>query len=123
MVDATMLDSLSTAQLVFEFYCVRRFGKDRLIGTCRVWLGSLENYCRSRYWEGMMETFRAFQVRRPNGDPDQGVLNIGIMILDGFLSQVISVQVMGIALAVDYKKLITGRTTGVGEKVCTIAIL
>lgn len=58
-----------------------------------------------------MGTFKAFHVRHPNGDPDQGVLNIRIMILDGLLCQVISDLVIGMASVVDLQKLMIGRTT------------
>lgn len=55
-----------------------------------------------------MGTFKAFHVRHPNGDPDQGVLNIRIMILDGLLCQVISDLVIGMTSAVDLQKLMIG---------------
>ncbi|GMN31788.1 hypothetical protein TIFTF001_003399 [Ficus carica] len=74
MVDAKMLDSWSTTQLVFEFYCIRRFEKDRLIGTSRVWLGN------------------------------------------GLLCQVTSDLVIGMTSAVDFQKLMIGRTNRADEK-------
>ncbi|EXB88790.1 hypothetical protein L484_001120 [Morus notabilis] len=102
-VDDKMLENWSTAQLVFEFYYVRRFGKDRLVGTSRVFLGGFENVYKYRYCEEMLGKFRALHVRGPNGGI-QEVLNIGLTVLDGLPYQVINGQFMGIASAVDYKK-------------------
>ncbi|EXB70613.1 hypothetical protein L484_023798 [Morus notabilis] len=107
VVDAKTLDSWSAAQLVVEFYCVGRFGNDRLIGTSRVLLGSFGN-CGRRFCETTTGTFRGFHIRRPNGDA-KGILHIGITILDGLACDAISDQFVGIGSPIDCQKL-----TGVG---------
>ena len=114
VVDTKTLNSLSTADLVIELYCIRRSGKDRLIGTSRVLLGSFGN-CGRCYYEGTTGTFRVFYVRGRNGEP-RGILNLGVTILDGLLPyQVTSDQFMGIGSAIDYQKLFGDKVRAVGK--------
>lgn len=99
-VDIETLNSV-TSCLVMEIYCLRRLRKDKLIGTTRVLLNNLKS-CSNRYHEGLMKgTFRAFHVHCPSSEP-QGILNIGINILDGFSFQLVNEFVMKKRFAVDY---------------------
>jgi hypothetical protein len=68
-----------TSSLMVEIYCVGCLG-DTLVGTVRVLLSNFLKGYGSKYFSGM--SFSALQIRRPSGRP-QGILNLGIMILDG----------------------------------------
>lgn len=105
MVDSQVLESL-TSCLVVEIYQRRRFLKNRLIGTTRVLLCNLVN-CSKRYHErNMRSSFRAFQVRLPNAEP-QGILNLGFNVLQGLPCQITSQLQRKGKLALDYEMPIT----------------
>lgn len=78
-VEERLLRSETSAVMV-EIYCVGGL-RDKLVGTVRVFLSTFLKDYGSPDSSGM--SFSAQQVRRPSGRAPQGILNLGIMILDG----------------------------------------
>eukprot|EP01018_Ginkgo_biloba_P017864 Gb_28901 [translate_table: standard] len=71
-----------TSAIMIEIYCIG-FLKDTLVGTVRVMLSNLLKGYGSKGFKGM--SFSALPIRRPNSGRPQGILNLGIMILNGEL--------------------------------------
>lgn len=69
-----------TSAVMVEIYCVGCL-RDKLVGSVRVLLSNVLKGYGTTDFSGM--SFSAQHVRRPSGRPPQGILNLGIMILDG----------------------------------------
>ncbi|KAF8412711.1 hypothetical protein HHK36_000680 [Tetracentron sinense] len=110
-INGETLGNMNSA-LVIEIYCVRYFCMDKLVGTVRILLDNLIGGS-NRYYEGIRGTFMAFQVRRPSGEP-QGILNIGVIILDGVSHKVMN-EIVGLKSPIGYRELM-GRTNDVAKK-------
>ncbi|KAK6947871.1 C2 domain [Dillenia turbinata] len=115
MIDEKTLRKSNSA-LVFEIYSVRSFGaQDKLVGTSRVLLDTLVGVGgNNRYCEGLRGTFKSFYVRRPSGRP-HGILNIGVITLEGSNYDVMS-EFVRLRSGVDYRRLTGGSNSGVVDK-------
>ncbi|XP_050243809.1 uncharacterized protein LOC126692295 [Quercus robur] len=80
--------------LVLEIYSKRPYRKDRRIGKVHILLESLMD---------KTQHIMAFHVRDSSSMP-QGILNLGIMNLDGLFNRSIPTY-LGSSLAIDYRKL------------------
>ncbi|XP_031248527.1 16 kDa phloem protein 1-like [Pistacia vera] len=89
----------STSSMVLEIYKVRRFKKDKRIGSANVLLEDLMQKGCSSNNETLGHRFMAFHVRRSSGNP-QGILNIGVVTLQQTFS-----RFLGSKTSLDYRNL------------------
>jgi|UniRef100_A0A2N9FBB4 hypothetical protein len=106
-IDKDLVFERPNSTLVLEIYCKRRYRKDRLIGKVNILLDSLID--KNQFWgsEDICGKVMAFHVRDSSGMP-QGILNIGVMNLDGLLDRGMPSFLGNSGLAIDYRRLLGG---------------